>query len=105
MTIYLIIAIATIPGMPRKPETIVVITLIGICRLTAVPKVFSKNKKSAPTTSFIQTRPINRIGLNETPNNNKNKIIPTIIEIMTTEFKQTPLQKLFITSLRRAYLI
>lgn len=98
-------AIATMPGMPRNPETTVVITLIGICKLTAVPKVLSKNKKSAPITSFIQARPINRMGLNETPNNKRNKTIPTITEIITIEFKQTPPKKLFITSLRRAGLI
>mgnify|MGYP007126055473 CR=1 FL=1 len=75
--------IAATPGRPKNPEITVVIALIGIWIFTELPNVFNRNKKRTPIMILIHACPINRTGLKEVPNNNRIKIMPTMIDMTT----------------------
>ena len=66
--------------MPKIPETLEVMKLIGICKSKLEPKAFTKNNNNAPTIIFINSCPIHLRGRSGAPTNKRIKINPPNIE-------------------------
>ena len=84
---------ATIPGIPKKPETAEVAKLIGTCKSKVEPKAFKKNNNSAPIIIFTNPCPIKRTGFIGAPTKSKSNMIPPIIAIIIFgSISNTPLR-------------
>jgi hypothetical protein len=79
---------AKTPGIPRKPETADVATLMGTWIPYPLPAVFKKNKKSAPMRNLTAACPINLAGLKGAPENKSKRIRPPSTDITTIGSKK-----------------
>lgn len=75
----------TKPDNPKKPDTITVNKLMGICRPIDPPKTLKKNKNRTPIPNFTVLCAIKRVGLTGAPINNSKTINETIIVITSVE--------------------
>lgn len=76
-----------IPNIPKKPDTIIVKKLMGICSPIAPPKILKKNKINSPIPNLTVLCAIKRVGLIGAPINKSKIIHATIIEITTVALK------------------